>query len=603
MHQTSSRIRHRLVPLVCGGLATVGLLGATAGQAVAAGSSSWFQPLGAAATMTAPAHGAAAAPLPDGDVLIAGGDGGAEEANPLSDAEIYNPAAGTFTATGSLPVPVEGAAAAPLPNGDVLIAGGQNTVGFVNILNSAELYDPTTGTFSNATGSLNTARSSAAAAPLPNGDVLIAGGDTNVNEIPVELATAEIYDPNTETFTPTTGSLSSGVFGAAAAPLPNGDVLIAGGFGKVGGTSEVLATAELYDPTTGMFSTTGSLNTGREYATATPLPDGDVLIAGGENAGGPLSSAEIYNPTTGEFTAAPEALNTARFEAIAAPLPDGQVLISGGQGAGNTVLGSAELYQAAAESAITGGSFGSQTVGDPAGVQTLVVTNLGAQSLTISGVSLSGDTSPFTVTNDACARATLAFRQTCTITVGFTPSDNETYNATLTLADNETTPGTVSLSGTGVLAAVGPQGPAGTDGADGSKGDKGDKGDTGQNGGDGPTGPQGNTGATGPAGPTGPAGAAAAAPKLVLTATKATKSAKQISVRYTLNEAANVTLSVGAPHKRPVAVSTKKARAGLDTITWNRKLKGKKAGKGRYTLTLTAIVGGRTLSKNVNVTL
>jgi hypothetical protein len=212
----------------------------------------------------------------------------------------------------------------------------------------------------------------------------------------------------------------------------------------------------------------------------------------------------------------------------------------------------------------------------------------------------------FNVTGDACAGATLAFRQTCTITVDFTPSTTETYNATLTLADNEATPASMTLSGTGVAPAVGPQGPAGANGNDGAKGDKGDKGDTGQGGGDGPTGPQGapgQTGAAGATGPTGATGAAAPIPKLVVTATKATKTAKHVSISYTLNLPANVTLSVGAPRKRPVVVTVKKGKAGLDTIVWNRKIKGKKAGKGRYTLTITAITGGRTVNKSMNITL
>src|SRR5450432_2418807 len=122
------------------------------------------------------------------------------------------------------------------------------------------------------TGSLVTARVSHTATALPNGKVLVAGGaGTNFGT----LASAELYDPASGTWT-TTGSLASARAGQTATLLPNGKVLVAAGFG---GPS--LASAELYDPASGTWTATGGLAIARYNHTATLLPNGKVLVAGG----------------------------------------------------------------------------------------------------------------------------------------------------------------------------------------------------------------------------------------------------------------------------------------------------------------------------------
>ena len=112
--------------------------------------------------------------------------------------------------------------------------------------------------------------------------------------------------------------------------LPNGKVLVAGGY-----NSGYLTSAELYDPASGSWSATGSLNTARQAHTATLLPNGKVLVAGGDNGSGYLTSAELYDPASGSWSAT-GSLNTARYFHTATLLPNGKVLVAGGlNGSGN----------------------------------------------------------------------------------------------------------------------------------------------------------------------------------------------------------------------------------------------------------------------------
>src|SRR5208282_5185531 len=164
---------------------------------------------------------------------------------------------------------------------------------------------------------------------LNNGMVLMVGG---LNSSTGFIASAELYNPATGTFTPT-GSLNTAREYHTATLMNNGMVLIAGGQGLVGGFDGLLASAELYNPATGTFAPTSSLNTPRQQQTATLLNNGMVLIAGGNVPGLPLqtATAELYNPTTGIFTSTGN-MTTARWDQTATLLNNGMVLIAGGTG-------------------------------------------------------------------------------------------------------------------------------------------------------------------------------------------------------------------------------------------------------------------------------
>ncbi len=134
---------------------------------------------------------------------------------------------------------------------------------------------------------------------------------------------------------------------ATATLLPSGQVLIAGGLNNgTGGQGNPTSSAELYNPSTNTFDATSSPATARFGATATLLPDGQVLIAGGVAAfaGTPLSSAELYNPVSKTFTATTGSLATERAWATATLLPNGKVLVAGGQNLGGVPVSGTDLY-------------------------------------------------------------------------------------------------------------------------------------------------------------------------------------------------------------------------------------------------------------------
>ncbi len=274
-----------------------------------------------ASPMLQPRSGHSATLLPDGKVLIAGGMRRNQDF--YRSAELYDPAIGKFRPTGEMNLARVGQAAVLLRSGKVLIAGGWVGHGCTD---TAELYDPATGKFTMIASKMTTRRGQPSATPLLNGDVLIAGGADH--DSPGGIASAEIFHATTMTFEQIS-PMHYGRISHTATLLNDGRVLIAGGRG-----AEVTATAEIYDPKAKQFVTTGSMVTARYKQTAGLLPDGRVLIAGGSDQrdwGGTMASAEIYDPHTGKFSPS-STMNDKRFKLpdAAARLASGELLIAGG---------------------------------------------------------------------------------------------------------------------------------------------------------------------------------------------------------------------------------------------------------------------------------
>jgi len=331
--------------------------------------------------------------LKNGKVLIAGGDDVFDvDKNFYASAEIYDPATGKFTKTGSMTAARAQATAVLLSDGRVLIAGGSGcadpkhctNVRGSDSLTSAEIYDPVTGKFTR-TGSMTSVTNNPAAVLLPDGKVLIAAFEPGV----------ELYDPATGRFT----ELGKG--GPTSPPntatlLPNGKVLVITGdgppqlydeaSGKLASISPALppgapsstSTCWLYgqedahtatplpdgrvllfesghletlDPATGFCVDAGFVTTGGQwiYPRATLLPDGRVLFEGGElvpdqfSGGVSTTTAVLYDPATRQVSTG--SMHMARGGQTATLLADGSVLIAGGYDVNYEPLGSAELFK------------------------------------------------------------------------------------------------------------------------------------------------------------------------------------------------------------------------------------------------------------------
>ena len=265
----------------------------------------------ATGSMTTERAGHTATLLPNGKVLIAGGSNDQW----LSSCELYDPATGRFTPAGSLAVRRGGSTATLLRDGRVLFAGGFDG----DLHSSAEIFDPATATFG-PTGRMSVGRSAHTATLLPDGKVLITGGGARGNV----LASAEVYHPAIGTFTPA-GSMLVPRHKHAAVLLSDGKALVLGGSDNRDSRGQY-DSAEIYHPATSTFTAAASMRAGRfkiPNAVAT-LKNGGVLVAGGG------AQLEIYDAVARGFTLARGRVDAARYFSTATPLPDGKVLITGG---------------------------------------------------------------------------------------------------------------------------------------------------------------------------------------------------------------------------------------------------------------------------------
>jgi len=330
-------------------------------------------------TMTAQRYLHAAAAFPNGSSQQALITGGVTSGGVSSSADLYTAQAGAtgtiaavtsgglsdsrfgHTATYLAPIP----ASTTIPNGGVLIVGGEDALGVV--LKTTDLFvldGAGGGTFNpggrapatkkpktSSSHELGTARVYHTATTLCDGTVLIAGG---IDPTGNYLTSAELYDPNTDGFTNIAGGKTGGMFTARAFHtaqllLPSCNVLITGGFNSKG----VVSAAELYipgvpsggKPTLGKFVAIASMNTAREDHTASLLPDGSVLLAGGKSGTTTVEgSGEIYDPILQTFSPTAGSMVTPRVGHAAVPLNSGFVLLTGGEDDSFTATAGAELY-------------------------------------------------------------------------------------------------------------------------------------------------------------------------------------------------------------------------------------------------------------------
>ncbi len=342
----------------------------------------------AAGSMSSPRSVPTATLLTDNSVLIAGGNSGGS----LATADRYS--AGVHTPTGVMSIGRYSHAATRLPDGTVLITGGYDSVSGL-ALDTAEIYDPTTGTFS-PTGTMTAARQDHTATLLSNGLVLVAGGTDGVS-----IKGAELFDPGTGLFTALTGvngwEPTRNRATHTATLLVDGRVLLAGGY-----RGAVWGTADVYDPIANTFTAVGDLGQIRWGHTATLLPDGKVLIAGGRNGletiGAVLAGAELFDPVANTFTAVSTPMISTREWHAASLLPDGRVLIVGGDrdqtvpGGPLVYLSSAEIYDPVAGTFTATASMAATRINATA---TLVPTGPGTGFVLIAGGGATAATERF----------------------------------------------------------------------------------------------------------------------------------------------------------------------------------------------------------------
>jgi hypothetical protein len=299
-------------------------------------------------SLAAGRYGHTATLLQNEKVLVVGGfDSYCICSTPVTTAEIFGPATGAFSSAGTPQVPRAYHTATLLADGTVLIVGGVQGVpdlaanGSVPALASAEIYDPVTNSFSSV-GGMSNRRMNHTATLLPSGMVLIVGG------APVSIgargtvgdATAESYDPVTHTFSPA-GAMATPRFGHTATLFPTGKVLIAGGSAS-GPSAPVFngqnptASVEIFDSQTNLWSTAAAMNSPRAFHTATLLPSGQVLFAGGGNSF-VTATADLYDPQSGASAPVGSMVVGWRWRHVATLMPDGSVLVVG-------VTGIIELY-------------------------------------------------------------------------------------------------------------------------------------------------------------------------------------------------------------------------------------------------------------------
>jgi N-acetylneuraminic acid mutarotase len=290
--------------------------------------------------------------LNDGRVLVAGGRD--RTFVRLASTELYNPAKKQWTAGPSLHGPRELHTATLLKDGRVLVTGGSNGNG---ALTSTELFDPVRNTWT-VGPPMSYSRDDHTATLLVDGRVLVTGGWACLNSNCGISDNGEIFDPAGGTWNVVPGRMSVPRARQTAVRLADGRVLIAGGACDASPCSTFTVTnrADIFNPLTGQFSAVASLDVPLMYPTSTLLTDGSVLVAGGwTTTTGGSEFAERYFPAQDRWVPA-ASMQGMRSEPNAVRLPDGRVLVVGGQGSGKTER-FAEIYDPAADKWASAGAL------------------------------------------------------------------------------------------------------------------------------------------------------------------------------------------------------------------------------------------------------
>jgi WD40 repeat protein len=327
------RTQHSATLLQSGKVLIAGGMGGTVSSGADLASSELYDPCtntwSPAGILGQARNGHSAVLLRDGRVLVVGGS---QNGWSVDTAELYDPLTNVWSPTGAPPGP---GMALRLDNGQVLLVGDDV------VDNTTALYDPTTDGWS-PTGLDAHPRWGFGATLLGSGKVLLSGG-FSIEPFSPAVLEAELYDPVSATWSPA-GVLSRMRNGDAPVRLQSGRVLISGGYPQAPSPTPPAST-EIYDPGANAWSAGENLLVARWIHTTTLLPSGDVLIAGGSSssgAGSALASSELYDESSGNFRLT-VSLHIARWSDSATLLPDGRVLIVGGND-GTNFLSSVEIY-------------------------------------------------------------------------------------------------------------------------------------------------------------------------------------------------------------------------------------------------------------------
>ena len=393
-----------------------------------------------AGTMTVPRNGHTMTVLGNGTVLIAGGENctSAKSCSALSSAEIYDPTAGTFTPTSNgMSAPRFDASAVLLNSGSVLIAGGFDGT---NLPAAAEIYSPASGGFTGSGPSLNVPRFDASATLLNNGKVLVAGGSTcSLPGCPTNAA--EVYDPVANTFSMVTGGMIVPRFNHTATLLTTGDVVVAGGYSSCGSSCNAEASTELFDPVAGTFTSGPPMATGLAGHTGTLVANGNVLLIGGINAGVTVASDELYQPTS---LTPPGLVSITVAPAISSLMPgQSEPLVATGTFNDSSTQTLQSVIWSSSNPSVA-------TISNSAGSAGIVnALAAGTTTLTATGGNVSGSASlnviilaSTTVTLTSSANPS-AYGSPVTFTATVTPT---TATGTVTFTDGSTTLGTGTIS-------------------------------------------------------------------------------------------------------------------------------------------------------------